>query len=350
MKELLKLRGKNRNDFYQSKYDYYKKFNIWALTASCFIFIILFAIDYNIYHYFEWTSFLRRVLVLIPLAIVAVVYRKTNNFKIMTTLSFIMVHAIIWNSIWITSEYPDRSYVNENFLFMSYMLMIVSYCAPPRHSFIAQWGLVWDIILSSNIYHYENLGLMVAYNCQVVIMLNIVNLIVTKLYYNHYLDNKKLNLLSFYDPLTQVFNRNKLDEITDIDHDLSLISDDISIMIADIDHFKKVNDTYGHDKGDFILQYVANHIKNSLHKQDVVIRWGGEEFVVILPECKPDQAFVIAERMRKEIAQSDNGLCKVTISIGVARYDGGDCMETIKKADKALYQAKQEGRNRVIQG
>jgi diguanylate cyclase (GGDEF)-like protein len=74
---------------------------------------------------------------------------------------------------------------------------------------------------------------------------------------------------------------------------------------------------------------------------------GGEEFVVILPECSLDQAYDIAQRMRKEIAASDNGVCKLTVSIGVAECSGGDCIETINKADKVLYEAKREGRNKV---
>ena len=348
MKELLKLRGKIKDEFYQSKYEHYKRFNILALAAYCIAFIILFASDYDIYHYLEWSSLLRRSLVLIPLAVVAAVYRKTDNYKIMSALSFIIVHAIIWTNIWVTSCLPDQSYANDNFIFMGFLLLIVSYCAPLRYALIAQWGLVWDIILSDGIMHYQDLNIMVAYNCQVVVMINIVSLIVTKLYYDHYIDNKKLHRMSFHDPLTQVFNRNKLDDLMDISRELSYISKSISIMIVDIDYFKKVNDTYGHDKGDLVLQFIADHIKHSLRMQDIIIRWGGEEFVAILPDCTQDQASAAAERMRKGIADSDNGICKVTVSVGVARYDGGDCTETIKKADEALYRAKSEGRNRVI--
>ncbi|MBI4857875.1 MAG: GGDEF domain-containing protein [Acetobacterium woodii] len=69
--------------------------------------------------------------------------------------------------------------------------------------------------------------------------------------------------------------------------------------------------------------------------------------MAILPECRPDQDFDIAERMRKEIEESDNGVCKLTVSIGIAAYLGGDCIDTINKADKALFEAKSEGRNKV---
>jgi len=230
---------------------------------------------------------------------------------------------------------------------MGFVLMMVSYCAPLRYSIIAQWGLVWDLLLANSIMHYADFNLMIAYNCQVVIMLNIVSFIVTKLYFDHYSDNEKLQFLLLHDPLTQVFNRNKLDEKIGISRDLSFISKHISILMLDIDYFKQVNDTYGHDQGDVILKFIATHLKNSLRKEDIVIRWGGEEFVAILPDCRLDQAYDIAERVRKEIEASDNGVCKLTVSIGVVGYPGGDCIDAINQADKALYEAKHGGRNKV---
>lgn len=284
MKELLKLRGKARDDFYQSKYEHYKKFNLLALTASGFAFIILFVVDFDAYQYLEWNSLMRRILVLALIVIVAVAYHKTDNYKIMCPLSFIVVHAMIWDSIWVTSYAPLIAHANEGFLFMGFVLMMVSYCAPLRYSIIAQWGLLGDLILSNNIMHYADFSLMVAYNCQVVVMLNIVSFIVTKLYFDHYSDNEKMQFLLLHDPLTQVFNRNKLDEKIGMSHDLSFISEHICIFVLDIDYFKKVNDIYGHDKGDEILQFIARHLKNSLRKEDIVIRWGGEEFVAILLE------------------------------------------------------------------
>ncbi|MBC3804312.1 hypothetical protein GH808_07685 [Acetobacterium fimetarium] len=156
MKELLKLRGKAKNDFYQSKYDHYKKFNLLALAASGFAFIILFAVDFDAYQYLEWDSLMRRILLLSLIAIVAAVYRKTDHYKIMCTLSFIVVHAMIWDNIWVTSYAPLISHANEGFLFMGFVLMMVSYGAPLRYSIIAQWGLVWDLILSNNIMHYDD--------------------------------------------------------------------------------------------------------------------------------------------------------------------------------------------------
>ena len=131
-------------------------------------------------------------------------------------------------------------------------------------------------------------------------------------------------------------------------HDLSCLSDHIAILIMDVDLFKQVNDNYGHDEGDRILMFVADCIRNCLRGRDLVIRWGGEEFVVLLFDCPQEQASQVAERIRRSVERSVNGVCRITISVGVAIYPGGDCFATIKKADQALYVAKHSGRNKVV--
>ncbi len=347
MKEIFKLRGQAKDDFYQSKYDYYKKFNMWTLVASCFVFIILFSVDWVLYQYFEWGAILRRSVVLIPLFVFIILYLKIDNYKVMSVVSFSLVYTITGCSIWVNSYLPDSSHASEGFLVICFILLLVSFSTPPGYAFIFQWGCVTGIILSKTTVNYEAYDVMVTYLCQVTILLCIVDYIVTKVYYDQYITKNKLEWALVHDPLTQVYNRNKLNNMMGVGHDLSYISENISILIIDIDHFKKVNDIYGHNSGDYILQFIAENIKESLRKKDVVVRWGGEEFVVIMPDCNLKQAYVIAERLRKRIETVENGVCAVTISIGLARYSGGDCIETIKRADKALYRAKQEGRNKV---
>lgn len=128
-----------------------------------------------------------------------------------------------------------------------------------------------------------------------------------------------------------------------------------SIIICDIDYFKKVNDTYGHNVGDEVLVYVAGILKESCQNLGEVIRWGGEEFIILLPDCDLDSAAQIAEKLRATI---ENGECvsedttiKVTMSFGVVEIDlKKDVAENIKSADDNLYRAKKEGRNRIVAG
>ena len=116
----------------------------------------------------------------------------------------------------------------------------------------------------------------------------------------------------------------------------------------DLDFFKKVNDRYGHEAGDTVLIHLAKTVKNQVRATDYVIRWGGEEFLVLMPGCPVEQAVCIAEKIRAKIQESDNGVCSITVSIGVAEYTGGDYHQLIKDADEAMYKAKSNGRNRVV--
>ncbi len=169
--------------------------------------------------------------------------------------------------------------------------------------------------------------------------------------------HKKTELLSLTDDMTGLFNfrffQQKLkDEIIRSKR----YQRDLSILMLDIDHFKQVNDTYGHTKGDFVLKKVSEVITFTVRDVDISSRYGGEEFVVILPETEQRDTLLIAERIRKRVEEIDmsgeEGLenLKITISIGVASFPENAATEKslIEAADKALYLAKRTGRNRVV--
>ncbi len=127
----------------------------------------------------------------------------------------------------------------------------------------------------------------------------------------------------------------------------------LSVLMFDIDFFKKVNDTYGHEAGDIVLTKVASIIKSSTRSSDIAARYGGEEFVLMLAGSSVIQAKEVAERIRQEVERTvivhDGREIKVTISIGIAGYlfDWEKETDLVKRADKALYQSKENGRNRV---
>ncbi|NLB35446.1 MAG: GGDEF domain-containing protein, partial [Elusimicrobia bacterium] len=129
----------------------------------------------------------------------------------------------------------------------------------------------------------------------------------------------------------------------------------LSLIMLDIDHFKQFNDTYGHQQGDIALRAVSDILKNSVRETDIVCRYGGEEFAVILPETKLDKALAVAERIRSaaesnEIVLSDTVTGRVTLSLGVSEYPQDHIIsdkEFVELADAALYIAKNYGRNRV---
>lgn len=126
---------------------------------------------------------------------------------------------------------------------------------------------------------------------------------------------------------------------------------DISIIFFDLDHFKQVNDTYGHPAGDVVLKSVAETIRTGLRKRDTVARWGGEEIIALLPGANESVAAKKAESIRRHVSAlqfSDTPELHVTISAGVATAESGlELKEVVSRADKALYRAKEGGRDRV---
>ncbi|GAB7024976.1 diguanylate cyclase [Geotalea toluenoxydans] len=167
--------------------------------------------------------------------------------------------------------------------------------------------------------------------------------------------NELLKQLSNTDPLTHLYNRRYLMEALDREYQRAARKESsLSLIIIDIDHFKKVNDNYGHQQGDVVLAAVAALLKKMVRSYDVAARYGGEEFVVLLSETALPQAMLFAERCRCAVQEivftgKMNGLT-ITVSLGVATFPSAkvDCVDSLfRQADEALYKAKQGGRNKA---
>ncbi len=123
----------------------------------------------------------------------------------------------------------------------------------------------------------------------------------------------------------------------------------LSVFMFDIDRFKKVNDTFGHKYGDLVLKNISNAAKDSIRKSDIIGRYGGEEFIIIFPNINREEAFIVADKIRKKIEEIkwEKKDLKITVSGGVAQYHGGTAEDLVIKADELLYRAKANGRNRI---
>jgi diguanylate cyclase len=162
---------------------------------------------------------------------------------------------------------------------------------------------------------------------------------------------------SLTDPLTTLANRKSFDEeLVRAIHDVRTKNEQLSLVMMDVDHFKRFNDTYGHLTGDQVLRLVAMSVKQNVKGQDIAARYGGEEFVVVLPQTVLRSAITVADHIRragmtKELMKRSTGenLGRVTISLGVAGLRPNDTPQSlIERADLCLYAAKRSGRNRVI--
>lgn len=166
------------------------------------------------------------------------------------------------------------------------------------------------------------------------------------------LDNAKEKAL--YDGLTGVYNRASFNDRIKIEVEKARRTGrSLFVIMLDLDHFKRINDNYGHQTGDMVLKIFASQTKKVIRNIDFIGRYGGEEFVVLLPEIKLELALEIAERIRKKIENTkliyNKKTFKVTVSVGMTAYKEGDTPESlIERADQALYQAKNSGRNKVV--
>src|SRR5581483_3259641 len=181
--------------------------------------------------------------------------------------------------------------------------------------------------------------------------------------------NRRLEELSVRDPLTGLYNRRYFqDRLTHEIQRARRHGRPLSLLIADIDHFKEINDTYGHQAGDEVLRSIALLLVNQTRATDITARYGGEEFVAVLPETDAHGALRVAEKLRESVAVTplyhlergvlgesprtdETSSIGCTISIGVASFDAkrmADAGELVRAADEALYAAKQAGRNRVV--
>jgi len=164
-------------------------------------------------------------------------------------------------------------------------------------------------------------------------------------------NTKKLEYISTHDTLTNIYNREFFN--TKIERKIKSAKrygNEFCLIILDIDHFKKVNDTYGHHVGDTVLVKIAQTIKDNIRDDDMVARWGGEEFVILLPHTELEGACLLAEKLRVIIENSE--ILKqqtITASFGVGIYKNNESQTSFfEKIDNALYIAKKNGRNKVV--
>jgi len=170
-----------------------------------------------------------------------------------------------------------------------------------------------------------------------------------KLKYEHEYE-LMLEKLANYDKLTGIYNRAKLEETLELlVSSYNLHKEPFCVIFFDIDNFKEINDKLGHQIGDIVLTEISAVVQSNIRKKDVFGRWGGEEFMIILEDCKLNEACMIANNLKNKIQEHDFGIdVKITCSFGVSEYNGEELIYFLRELDEKLYKAKKEGKNKVI--
>lgn len=198
-------------------------------------------------------------------------------------------------------------------------------------------GLMFLSVTSINDHFQQNIRLifeLFASNITYIIVLNIIVLLKDQVLDGEVKTNT-ISIMAYTDGLTGLFNRRRMEELIQIQIKRGA---DFSILMADVDNFKKVNDTFGHDRGDIVLIEIAGLLRKHLRSNDYICRWGGDEFAVLCPDLSDSDAYIIQTRIEELNQNPDIEVLNCPLSFGVSSYKKGDSLKSIiKRADNSLY-------------
>ncbi|MCC2618005.1 GGDEF domain-containing protein [Aestuariibacter halophilus] len=290
--------------------------------------------------------FLSRLASRTELAKVILFYYLTLYLVALAILSF--VEALNWHSIYplaSTLQWMPIIYIVA-FLFLTQKAAIVSalFIYLVLIMLMAITYTPWVVITEPQI-RVLLLNMVLAHGVYIFCMFAVVRIRQTHLATE--VRARQMEKAANVDGLTGLASRRALQKAME---DTLLVDDEAFLLIIDVDHFKPINDTHGHVIGDEVLQRVAQAMKASVRPEDIIGRWGGEEFLVIIHQSTLAQVHVMADRIRASVERLDiEGVGCVTVSIGVGSFRLGDTVsQVLSNADEALYAAKQGGRNQVV--
>lgn len=338
----------NKGKYYQAKYEYYRSLHLWIIIAACVSSIFYFISDCALCGGFNYQTLIPRLSIIIPLIIFIVCYKHTKDYRIMITLGFVVSHCVMFCTIWACYYLEDLSFACAGFLIINVIFLALGIASPVKGLIFAHGLLFADITFANTFLHYPDFGMMLMLGIPLYCGICVFDIAIEKTFRDQLNIKRQLEFNIKHDAMTGAYNRNIISSLADNNNVLSDFKPHQSgVIMYDIDFFKKVNDTYGHSTGDQVLIKTAAAIQSVIDEDSFLIRWGGEEFI-ILAHGNPESLNILAEKIRATVEKLElDEVGHVTISVGVAEYDGCNCQNTISNADAALYEAKNNGRNRV---
>lgn len=343
-RKLKNLSPEKRDDFYRYNCLYYQFFMTIALSGGCLAAIMCLYSDYVINGSFMPTL-IPRLSILVPLGIFLYSNSKIADYKLITVANHVICHCVLLSTIWAVYYLDDKTYFTAGTITIHIIMWTLGFSSKFRISFVSYLFFFAEILVSDTFNHYENLPIILALNIPCAMAVLFAQVILNLITFDHYLTIRQMEKENVTDELTQVGNRVMLDEI--MENGSLLITKPATLIMIDIDYFKAVNDKYGHLTGDNVLKYLADYLKKSVRKNDYVIRFGGEEFLVILNNCTLEEGRMIINKIRKSISEDAGCPVPITISAGISAYTN-EYKKAINLADEALYEAKNSGRNKVV--
>ena len=344
-KEYRSMNDDDLADFYQSKCDYYQDYVAISLVVGAFFSITYIYSDYLLNGSFMPTL-IPRFSILVALAIFFLVINFVKSRTIIVFMDFALAHCIVLATMWAIYHLDIKVHASEGFIIMNVVFLTVGFVSRPRETFLSSVIFVLEILLTNNFNHYPNLDIIISLQIPVGLAVVSSHILLTLYYLDHYRVGQKLELAMITDPLTQVYNRHLLEKIV-TKNALVDAKEPVAIAMLDIDYFKQVNDENGHYVGDQTLLYIGQKLSNETHDDDYVVRFGGEEFIIIFKNCDVNNACARMEQFRRDIENSTDTPVPFTVSVGVSKYTG-DFAKSIQNVDSALYKAKNTGRNKVV--
>lgn len=337
---------KNR-EFYQSKFEYYRVMNMWIVIACCISSLFYVISDWYIFGQINTRTVPARMAILVPFSLFMLVNARVRDYRIVVPLSYVVAHSIMWCTIWACWYLPDLTFASDGFIIIMSVFIFFGFAAPGKWA-IPLTGLIFaDIAVANTFLHYPEFMMMLILGIPFYLGICVVVWAVERSYEYQYKAKRMLEESAFHDQLTGIFNRNIMNRIVGAERSFTCFGgQEMGILLFDIDFFKRVNDTYGHEGGDIVLREIVQVVQARLDVPHYMIRWGGEEFLILLG-VSLEETVKRAEIIRKAVEEQVHQVCSVTVSIGVTGYQGGDYNTYVKLADEALYAAKNQGRNRI---
>ncbi len=334
-------------DFYQSKCDYYQKYVELSLFAGA-----ISSVAYIFSDYLLNGSFIPTLLPRLSIFLFLVVFFAVTHFFRGRTatvyMDYFLGHGMVLATIFSIYFLDNKIHASEGFIIMNLIWLTIGFVSKPSEVVGSSLIFLAEILISHSFNHYTNLDIIISLEIPCALAVIASHCLLMLYYLDHYRIQQKLELAMVTDPLTQVYNRHLLEKIISR-NTLNDVGENEKIAVAmlDIDYFKKINDDNGHYTGDLTLLYIGQKLSKETHSNDYVIRYGGEEFVIILRNCDVNNACARMEQFRRDIENATDTPVKFTVSIGVSRYTG-DYSKTLQNVDTALYKAKNAGRNKVV--